>query len=164
MALPIWATLAAAASTLALPAIAVGGLVAGSMAAEHTGEGIARAGQAGFTPAAIDEYGNPIGYRDAAGKYYDNDEADRLGAGSGALPGIPPDRPAQGADGAPTPSVLDRLRNMIGGGAGQSGKVDVKVTIDGAPAGTTVRATGSGITSNPMADVGWAFPGAIPAQ
>ena len=69
-----------------------------------------------------------------------------------------------GVDGGlPSPTAINRLPGALGGG-GQSGKVDVKVTIDGAPPGTTVRATGSGIASDPQTDVGYAFPGMIPAQ
>jgi hypothetical protein len=61
------------------------------------------------------------------------------------------------------PGAINRLPGALGGG-GQSGKVDVRVSFDGTPPGTTVRATGSGIANDPQTDVGYAFPGMIPAQ
>jgi hypothetical protein len=47
----------------------------GFKGAEATGAGIAQAGQVGLTPAMMDEFGNPIGFKDAAGRTYTNDRA-----------------------------------------------------------------------------------------
>jgi len=131
-------------SSLALPAvIAAVGAYFGFKGAEATGTKVGAAAHAGLTPDKMDEFNNPIGYRDASGHYYTNDEADKLGAGHDA----------------PAPSVIPDASRAIAGRSGGDGKVDVNVTFNGTPPGTDVTAKGSGVTSEPQTDVGYAFPG-----
>jgi hypothetical protein len=55
-------------------------------------------------------------------------------------------------------TAVDKATAVMDRTAG-AGSVDVNVTFNGTPPGTEVTAKGSGVTSEPQTDVGYAFPG-----
>lgn len=105
--------------SLTSPPALVAGAVAGATylgwkGAVQTGTLIAAAGRAGLTPDRMDEFNNPIGFRDGSGRYYSNDDAARIAnsqsfAGEGDYP-PPVPAPAGGGGGG-----------LLGGGTAPNG-------------------------------------------
>jgi hypothetical protein len=63
---------------VAVPAAVAGAAGLGYVGAVQTGTNIGKAGDVGLTPTALDEFGNPYGYKDASGRFYTNEEAARI--------------------------------------------------------------------------------------
>lgn len=98
------ASLPGAGPALVAAAVALG-IYGGFKGAEKSGEDVAKAGEAGLTPAMLDEYGNAIGYKDKAGKYYTNEQAEALAKPPAAATPTPVPAPPAPAPAPPAPEA-----------------------------------------------------------